>query len=56
MSERDIRLELVEGIKEIKSYKAGNVSLKTRQLKEPASPQVIRKRLNFLLRQSPGRE
>jgi len=47
MSERDISLEILEGIKEIKAYKAGKVSLKTRQLKEPASPQAIRKRLKL---------
>lgn len=47
MSERDIDLEILEGIKEIKAYKAGHVRLKTRQLKEPASPQVIRKRLKL---------
>jgi putative transcriptional regulator len=47
MSERDIGLEILEGIKEIKAYKAGNVSLKTRQLKEPSTPQVIRKRLKL---------
>lgn len=47
MSEREIGLEILEGIKEIKAYKAGHVSLKTRQLKEPASPQVIRKRLKL---------
>lgn len=47
MSERDISLEILQGIKEIKAYKAGKVSLKTRQLKEPASPQAIRKRLKL---------
>jgi putative transcriptional regulator len=47
MPERDIGLEILEGIKEIKAYKAGKVNLKTRVLKEPASPQEIRKRLNL---------
>lgn len=47
MSKRDIGLEILEGIKEIKAYKAGKVNLKTRELKEPASPQAIRKRLNL---------
>ena len=47
MSERDIGLEILEGIKEIKAYKAGKVGLKTRELKEPSSPQVIRKKLNL---------
>lgn len=31
MSERDIGLEILEGIREIKAYQAGQVSLKTRQ-------------------------
>jgi putative transcriptional regulator len=47
MPERDIGLEILEGIKEIKAYKAEKVNLKTRELKEPSSPQTIRKRLNL---------
>ncbi len=47
MSERDIGLEILEGIKEIKAYKAGKINLRRRELKEPASPQVIRKKLNL---------
>ena len=47
MSGRDIGLEILEGIKEIKAYKAGKVNLKTHELKEPSSPQAIRKRLNL---------
>jgi putative transcriptional regulator len=47
MAERDIGMEILEGLKEIKAYQAGKISLKTRELKEPASPQVIRKRLKL---------
>jgi putative transcriptional regulator len=45
MSKRDVGQEILEGIQEIKSFKAGNVTLRTRDLKEPASPQAIRGRL-----------
>ncbi len=38
MSERDIGLEILEGIKEIKAHKAGETELKTCELKEPSAP------------------
>ncbi len=47
MAERDIGQEILEGIREIKAYKAGKVNLKTRELKEPSMPQEIRKRLKL---------
>lgn len=47
MSKRDIGIEILEGIKEIRAHKAGKVSLRRRELKEPASPQSIRKKLNL---------
>ncbi len=47
MSERNIGLEILEGIKEVKAYKAGKISLKIRELKEPESTQVIWKKLNL---------
>jgi putative transcriptional regulator len=47
MSERDIGLEILEGIIEVKAYKTGKVTLKSRELKEPASAQIIRKNLNL---------
>ncbi|MCB9107876.1 MAG: helix-turn-helix domain-containing protein [Anaerolineales bacterium] len=47
MAERNIGLEILEGIQEIKSYKAGKIDLKTRELQEPSMPQEIRKRLNL---------
>lgn len=47
MPKRDIGQEIFEGILEIKAFKAGKVSLRTRTLTEPASPQVIRGQLNL---------
>ena len=47
MSERDIGQEILEGIREVKAYKAGKIDLRTRELKEPSSPQDIRRRLNL---------
>lgn len=47
MSNRDIGLEILEGLNEIKSFKQGNVSLKTTELSEPSEPQVIRSKLNL---------
>jgi putative transcriptional regulator len=47
MSERDIGQEILEGIREVKAYKAGSIDLRTRELKEPSSPQDIRRRLNL---------
>ena len=47
MSERDIALEILEGLREIKAYKAGKINLKTREMKEPSPPQAIRRNLNL---------
>ena len=47
MSERDIGTEILEGIREIKAFKAGKGDLVTRRLSEPANPKVIRARLNL---------
>jgi putative transcriptional regulator len=47
MTERDIGLEILEGIKEIKAYKAGMLKLKSLELKDPAEPQEIRKQLDL---------
>ncbi len=44
---RDIGQEILEGIREIKAYKAGKTSLRTHTLKVPAPPQVIRLRLKM---------
>jgi putative transcriptional regulator len=47
MSERDIGQEILEGIREVKAYKAGRIDLRTRELKEPSLPQDIRRNLNL---------
>ncbi|MCY7297068.1 helix-turn-helix domain-containing protein [Alteromonas sp. a30] len=47
MSNRDIGLEILEGIKEIKAHKKGQVSLKTTELSEPSPPKTIRKKMNL---------
>jgi putative transcriptional regulator len=47
MSKREIGQEILEGIREIKAYKAGKKTLRTRTLKEPSPPQVIRAKLNL---------
>jgi len=47
MSKRDIGQEVLEGIREIKAYKAGEKKLRTHTLREPAPPQVIRAKLKL---------
>src|SRR5512138_902962 len=47
MSERDIGKEILEGIREIKAYKAWQKMLRTHKLAPPASPQAIRARLQL---------
>jgi len=47
MSERDIGLEILEGIQEVKAYKMGEVDLRTRVLAEPSPPKEIRSRLHL---------
>jgi putative transcriptional regulator len=47
MTERDIGQEILAGLKEIKAFKAGELNLKTRELKEPSSPHEIRQKLNL---------
>lgn len=47
MSKRDIGLEILEGIKEIKAFKAGKGDLRKRDVNDPSSPQTIRKKLNL---------
>jgi putative transcriptional regulator len=47
MSNRDIGLEILEGLNEIKSFKRGKLLLKTTELSEPSEPQVIRSKLNL---------
>ena len=47
MSNRDIGQEILDGIREIKEFKADRAELRTHSLKEPASPQVIRAKLKL---------
>jgi len=47
MTKRNIGQEILEGIQDIKAHKAGEKTLRTHTLKEPAPPQVIRARLKL---------
>ena len=47
MSRRDIGTEILEGLREIKAYKAGQGNLRTRELKHPAPAKIIRAKLNL---------
>ena len=47
MTKRDIGQEIMDGIIDIKAYKAGKKDLRVHTLKEPASPQNIRTNLNL---------
>ena len=47
MSKRDIGQEILEGIGEIKDYKAGKQALRTHTITKPAPPQVIRAKLKL---------
>jgi len=47
MSERNVGLEILEGIREVKAYKDGKVTLVTRELSGPSDPKTIRRKLNL---------
>ena len=47
MSERDIGQEILEGIREVKAYKAGKKALVNRKLSDPSDPKTIRRKLNL---------
>ncbi len=47
MPKRNIGQEILEGIREIKEYRAGKTLLRTNIIKEPAPPQAIRAKLNL---------
>ena len=47
MSDRNIGLEILEGIQEIKAFKAGQIKLKSRELSEPSIPKEIRQKLGL---------
>ena len=47
MSKRDIVQEILDGIREIKEYKAGKKTLRTHTITEAPPPQVIRAKLKL---------
>lgn len=47
MIKRNIGSEILEGIKEIKEHKKGNLRLKITELSEPSPPHVIRSKLHM---------
>ena len=44
MSHRNLGQEILDGVKEIKSFHKGQKELKTHTLKEPSPPKIIRER------------
>ena len=47
MSDRNIGQEILEGIKEVKRFKKGEIKLKSRTLNEPSPAKTIRKKLKL---------
>lgn len=47
MAERDIGQEILDGIREIKRFKAGEAELRVRELHQPAPAQEIRAQLQL---------
>ena len=47
MSKRDIGQEILDGIRDVKAYKAGTKALRVHTLKEPATPKIIRAKLKL---------
>jgi putative transcriptional regulator len=47
MDNRDIGLEILEGLDEIKQFKSGNARLKTTKLSQPSKPKIIRAKLKL---------
>jgi putative transcriptional regulator len=47
MSKRDIGQEILDGVREIKAFKAGKQDLRVHTLKQPAPPQEIRAKLRL---------
>mgnify|MGYP000526233177 CR=1 FL=1 len=47
MNKRDIGAEILEGLDEIKAFKAGTLKLRTTELSKPSDPKVIRSKLNL---------
>lgn len=47
MRKREIGEEILEGIADIKAYKAWTKEIRVHTLKEPSDPQIIRNKLNL---------
>ena len=47
MSDRNLGVEILAGLDEIKQFKKGNLALRTQELSEPSAPQVIRLKLKM---------
>ncbi len=47
MSDRNLGAEILAGLDEIKQFKKGNLTLRTRELSKPSAPQVIRLKLKM---------
>jgi len=47
MNNRDIGAEILEGLGEIKKFKAGVLELRTTELSEPSAPKIIRSKLKL---------
>lgn len=47
MPERDIGQEILAGIREVKAFKSGQLTLRTRELQEPMPVKEIRTRLRL---------
>jgi putative transcriptional regulator len=47
MNNRDVGLEILKGLNEIKQFKSGNAQLKTTELSEPSKPKIIRAKLKL---------
>ena len=47
MSERNVGLEILEGIREVKAYNDGKGTLVAHELSDPSDPKIIRRKLNL---------
>ena len=47
MNRRDIGKEILEGVREVKAFKQGKVSLRTHVLSDPSPPKRIREKLRL---------
>lgn len=47
MTERNIGLEILEGIKEVKKHKKGEIQLKVKTLSDPSPAKTIRQQLQL---------